>query len=44
MNLAADGLDEAKRKDHLNKQWFGIGEPPFWVGYNGNTELIYARR
>lgn len=40
LSLAPDGLDEAKRKDHLNKQWFGIGEPSFWMGYNGNPELI----
>lgn len=40
-NLGQDHLDEAHRKQHLNEDWFGQGGASmFWVGYEGNPEMI----
>ncbi len=40
-NLAADGLNPALRKQHLENDWFGFGGAQmFWFGYDGNPELI----
>jgi len=39
-NPTGDGRDTATRELHLNQDWFGIGQPSFWIGYDGDAQAI----